>query len=198
MPISVLSVDSFNFSRLRGCPVAVIGCSLITHLNVWSLTRVILTGSGRSAQLLTQNVKLELPLKRKMNVKTCFFLQLDRWFSPSVSYCTLCFFFLFTCLTFQKFALNIRPLRVFVLSTGRPPRPRHSHPSLLGALWEHPHDHLAGYCLRLQGTANGERKGSTFYHVPTVSIIYTHLHYECALQMYCMRRVWVKKIFLKN
>lgn len=55
--------------------------------------------------------------------------------------------------------LNSLPLFlcVFVLSTGGPPRPRHSHSSLLGALWEHPHDHLAGYCLCLQGAANGER-----------------------------------------
>lgn len=45
----------------------------------------------------------------------------------------------------------------FVLSAGGSPRPRHSHPALPGALREHPHDHLAGHRLRLQGIANGTR-----------------------------------------
>lgn len=38
---------------------------------------------------------------------------------------------------------------------GGPPRSRHRHPALPGALREHPHDHLAGHRLRLQGTADG-------------------------------------------
>lgn len=47
---------------------------------------------------------------------------------------------------------------VFAVSPGGPPRQRYIHPSLLGTLWEHPYDHLAGHRLRLQGAANGEGK----------------------------------------
>ncbi len=116
----------------------------------------------------------------------CWFYCSSRKLSLFHSYCTFgkCseLFVHLSNLFFQKqlkhflegVALNSLPVYVFVLSTGGPPRPRHSHPSLLGALWEHPHDHLAGHRLCLQGTANGERReNATFHHALTV---WTHMN----------------------
>lgn len=69
---------------------------------------------------------------------------------------------------------------LFVLSTGGSPRSRHRHPALPRALREHPHDHLAGHCLCLQGTANGTR-GKSYLELPRhVNLLYFPVSSNCS------------------
>lgn len=83
---------------------------------------------------------------------------------PFISFICLISFFNTIIVFFEgAFVFNPFPIYLCLLSTGWPPRPRHSHPSLFGALWEHSHDHMAGHRLCLQGTTNGEMREHKIY-----------------------------------